>query len=563
MGVIELSARPAARLAALLASAFLALATNAQDIGRDQPGSGGDSSRQGALPSPAELESLGAVVGRVRVRTGNVFDTRIDGEDGWLYRTANRLHIQTRPSVILRQLLFEPGDPYKQRLLAESERILRSNAYLYDARIVPVAFDGESVDIEVQTRDVWTLSPGFNFGRKGGANKFGLQIEEKNLLGFGKEVRVEWRDNVDRTSLIFGYKDAHFFRRFLRLNATYADSSDGKTKALRLERPFYALDTRRSAGMELFDSLRNDARYALGENVGEFEHREEYYELRGGLSRGLRDLRVNRWTTGFTYDRDRFEELPDISPGGPLPEDRLLIYPWVGFETIEDRFEERRNQDQILRTEDLLLGLRAAGRAGLALESLGSDRDAVILSAYLQHGTDVGPGHSVFADVAASGRLEDDGLRNGILSAGGRYYWRTSRRSKFYLSLHGTITEELDQEQQLLLGGDNGLRGYPLRYQAGTARALLTLEQRYYTRWYPFRLFHVGAAAFFDMGRTWGRDVTGLESAGLLKDVGVGLRFGSSRSSFGNVIHIDLAFPLDGDDSIDAVQVLVETKGSF
>ena len=132
-----------------------------------------------------------------------------------------------------------------------------------------------------------------------------------------------------------------------------------------------------------------------------------------------------------------------------------------------------------------------------------------------------------------------------------------------YAAVSGALTEDLDEETQLLLGGDNGLRGYPLRYQAGTARALLTLEQRYYTKWYPFRLFHVGAAAFFDMGRTWGTDVTGLESDGLLKDVGIGLRLGSSRSSFGNVIHIDLAFPLDGGDDIDSVQLLVQTKASF
>jgi hypothetical protein len=65
------------------------------------------------------------------------------------------------------------------------------------------------------------------------------------------------------------------------------------------------------------------------------------------------------------------------------------------------------------------------------------------------------------------------------------------------------------------------------------------------------------------MGRTWGTDVTGATSDGLLKDVGVGLRLGASRSAFGNVLHIDLAFPLDGDPSIDKVQFLVETKGRF
>ncbi len=73
----------------------------------------------------------------------------------------------------------------------------------------------------------------------------------------------------------------------------------------------------------------------------------------------------------------------------------------------------------------------------------------------------------------------------------------------------------------------------------------------------------MAGAAFFDMGRTWGTDVTGATSDGLLKDVGVGLRLGSSRSAFGNVIHIDLAFPLDGGDDIDSVQFVVETKVRF
>jgi hemolysin activation/secretion protein len=207
--------------------------------------------------------------------------------------------------------------------------------------------------------------------------------------------------------------------------------------------------------------------------------------------------------------------------------------------------------------------LRASLRLGYSAEAFGADRDAIIASASMQNGADLRPGQSVFGSLSASGRIEDGQLVNGLLSAEGRFYWQTSTHTKFYASVSGAAAEQLDPELQLTLGGDNGLRGYPLRYQAGTARALLTLEQRYYTRWYPFRLFHVGAAAFFDMGRTWGTDVTGAGSAGLLKDVGFGLRLGSSRSSFGNVVHLDVAFPLDGDDDIDSVQFLVTTKRSF
>ena len=139
-----------------------------------------------------------------------------------------------------------------------------------------------------------------------------------------------------------------------------------------------------------------------------------------------------------------------------------------------------------------------------------------------------------------------------MLDSAVRYYVRQSERRLFFTTLEASVGRALDLETQILLGGDNGLRGYPLRYQGGEARALLTVEQRYFTNWYPFRLFRVGAAAFFDIGRTWGESPVSTPSQGLLKDVGIGLRFGNSRSGLGNIIHVDLAFPLDGDSSIEA-----------
>ncbi len=515
------------------------------------------------VPSPAELEASGAIIGEIRVVIGDVFDTSVEGEDGWLYRTANKLHIDTRESVIRDQLLFKPGEPYRDRLVRETERLLRANDYLYDASIVVVAYDGHAVDLEVRTRDVWTLNPGFSFSRKGGENTWGAQIEEDNLFGTGRALDFEWQSDVDRESFGVSYFDPHFLHSFTRLGVAYVDADDGSTKLLQVNRPFYSLDTRRAGGVYFLEYERNDPRYVLGDEVGEFQHRGEYYEAHAGISRGLEGRWVRRWTAGLTYERNRFAVDPDEPLGGPLPPDRELAYPWVGFDLVEDSFEERINQDQILRTEDVLVGLRASARVGYADDAFGSDRDALVASASVQDGADLRPGVSLFGSLSASGRIESGELVNGLLSAEGRFYWATSKNSKFFASVSGAAAEQLDQELQLTLGGDNGLRGYPLRYQAGTSRALLTLEQRYYTKWYPFRLFHVGAAAFVDVGRTWGTDVTGAESAGLLKDIGIGLRLGSSRSSFGNVVHIDLAFPLDGDEDIDSVQFLVTTKGSF
>ena len=154
-----------------------------------------------AIPSSAELEARGAVIGEVHIAVGDVFDTSIEGEDGWLYRTANKLHINTREQVVRDQLLFKPGEPYDDRVVRETERLLRANDYMYDAVIVPVAYDGERVDLEVRTRDVWTLNPGISFSRKGGENTLGAQLQEDNLLGTGRSLDFEWDDNVDRTSL--------------------------------------------------------------------------------------------------------------------------------------------------------------------------------------------------------------------------------------------------------------------------------------------------------------------------------------------------------------------------
>jgi hypothetical protein len=49
----------------------------------------------------------------------------------------------------------------------------------------------------------------------------------------------------------------------------------------------------------------------------------------------------------------------------------------------------------------------------------------------------------------------------------------------------------------------------------------------------------------------------------VLRDVGFGLRLGSSRSALGSMVHIDFAMPLDGDPSISRMQLVISTKGSF
>jgi hemolysin activation/secretion protein len=290
--------------------------------------------------------------------------------------------------------------------------------------------------------------------------------------------------------------------------------------------------------------------------------RERNFDLGGGVSSGLSGGWTRRWLAGVRHEQRSFSDPTDLWRG-TLPEDRTLTYPWVGIELIEDSYVETHNLNQIGRTEDVYLGRSLRAQVGFASEELGSTRDALMLKTAAQMGTALGADQYLIHTFGLDARLEDGALRNAVIDAGTSYYRRHSARRVLFASVTASLASQLDLERQLLLGGDNGLRGYPLRYQSGTARALITIEERFYSHWQPLKLFDVGAAAFFDAGRTWGRDPFAAGGSGWLKDIGVGLRLGSARSGLGNVLHVDLAFPLDGGRDLDSVQLLVETKRSF
>lgn len=200
---------------------------------------------------------------------------------------------------------------------------------------------------------------------------------------------------------------------------------------------------------------------------------------------------------------------------------------------------------------------------GMAAPEWGADRTAAIFALHGDAGRRVSETRSMFFSSSVGGRLEDGGLRDVLLESDVNYYHRQRPDALFFASASAAAVQAPDLDHQLLLGGDNGLRGYPLRYQSGTASLLVTAEERYYTGWFPFHLFNVGAAAFVDAGRTWGRDVAGEVPLGWLSDVGVGLRLGNARTGLGNVLHIDLAVPLVREPGIDPVQILIETRHSF
>jgi outer membrane protein assembly factor BamA len=515
------------------------------------------------LPTDEELEATGARVGAIHFDARKLFDVEAGDENTTLGRLGNRLHIQTRIATIEDQLLFRSGDLYQPKLLEESARILRETRYLRDAVIRPVAYRDGLVDIEVMTQDVWTFTPGFSFGRKGGENTSGFELEDLNFLGTGTFLGLGVKSGLDRDSKYLEYSNRQLGSSWWSLSTIYSDNSDGRLAGLVLEKPFYSLGSQNAGGVSVLDDERIDSRYDLGHVTDRYVTREKHASVHWGSSLGETAGWARRLTAGVTFDEHSFGAIEGSGPTALLPADRKLVYPWIGAEWVEDAFETARNREQIERTEDYSLGWRARGRIGFASGAFGSDRDAVVLSGSFSKGLSLTDRQSIFFTVDAGGRLERSSVVGGLLQADARYFYRQSRRRVLFMNLSATAGAHLDVDQQILLGGDNGLRGYPLRYQSGEGRWLFTAEQRFFSDWYPFQMFNVGGAVFYDMGATWGHDPLGSASQGLLRDVGFGLRLGNSRSARGNVLHFDVAVPLDGDPSLRNVQYLIETKKSF
>ena len=515
------------------------------------------------MPSDAELEASQAVVGEILIDNQNIFNLDDPKDNYWLFRLADHLHARTRPSVIRSQLLFKSGDRYSRRLIDETERILRANNYFYDAWIRPVRYHDGKVDLRVTTRDVWTLNPGFNYSRTGGTNSTGVQLEELNFIGSGTDLAVSRTTNVDRTQSLLAISNMHAFGTWTQVGLDWANNSDGYQRDLTVNHPFYALDTRWAAGVGGQNDAQTDSLYDRGNIIDQFHDQHNYVSVYGGWSPGLQNGWVQRVSTGVTYDEHQFSPLSSWTGATVLPEDRRFLYPWVEYDLVADDFVRLYNHDQILRTEDFYLGTIATLRVGWADSTLGSSASALMIQSTAGRGWRQ-DGSTLLLASDFSGRVENGTLYNGVADGSVRYYYEWSSKWLFYAALTGTKGWRLDLDNQVLLGGDNGLRGYPLRYQDGTARSLFTVEERYFTDWFPFRLWRVGGAIFFDIGRTWGEPLLAQPSLGALKDAGFGLRIGNARSGLGNVIHVDVAFPFEtANGTIHQVQFLVTTQQSF
>lgn len=488
-----------------------------------------------------------------------IFNPDDPDENNWLYRSANWLHIDTREKTLKKQMIVYPGDALSTEKLLENERILRNNGYLVDAMIVPKRVCGNSIELLVVVRDIWTFSPEANASRSGGTDSTGAGITESNLFGTGQRISVGYFQDEDRNGTTLDYRVPLIYGRS-NFEIGLADNSDGDLISASLIRPFYEFNSHWSTGVvgskeHLTQYIRSN-----GELINQFNQTSEFYTIFGGWSPGRQNGSVTRLNLGYTEENDQFSAQPDTLV---LPDDEVIRYPWMSVSYQEDKFQTADNINRTHRQEDIQLGFAHFAQLGYASEDLGSDDDALVFFLESGYATYLSKHQLLRTGIYFDGVRDGETLRSAFFGATSDYYYFINEKNRWFARIEFDGTRGARQDEQLTIGGNDSLRGYPLDYQRGNRRWLMSIERRRFTNIHILNLAYFGFAGYVDVGKVWDTETVNSPNTDTLADIGFGMRFSPSKFRIDKVIHVDIAAPLVNVDEVDDYQLIITGRVDF
>ena len=513
------------------------------------------SARAAMIPAvvPPDV-STGPVIANVIIERANVFDPNVPGEGGWLFQTADKIHFITREKIVRDELLFAPGERWDALKVIQTERNLRGSYPFRRAEITPVPRPDGRVDALVRTQDAWTTNPRLGLTTAGGQSSYSFGLQENNFLGYGKSIGYEHSTGHATSGAThsdsYSYGDPRLLGTRLALGAGYSRTQDGDSENVGVTRPFYALDTPRAMTLSWNNVNSVGTEVRDGSDFSKFAERNRIVNAEYGLRLNEDRWFVQRIEGGWYENRAVFGQTSE-SPGtlpGTQPANLNISGPTIGYTWIQPRYVKETYINLMERVEDFNLGNELRARTGYMARDLGSDQDRWIFNVADQQGLGLGEGRFALAGAAFSGRIFNNKLENGLATANFNFFWKNymwTRTRTLVFHLETAQSHSLDLENQIILGGSNGLRGYKNDAFVGGRSILANLEDRFFFDGEYFHLVRFGGVVFAESG-TVVPEYSGFSPARFRSDIGAGLRAGSSRSTSGSVARLDVAYSLNG-----------------
>lgn len=501
---------------------------------------------------PRAVPCAGQTISDIEVRTRPPFDRTGTPWYRAPLRVLEGLHSTTRPSVVRRYILLEEGQPCREPLRRDSERLLRGYPFLASATVASFDDGAGGVRIVVTTVDELTAVVGGGFR---GSRPYELTLGERNVGGTATEAIVHWRDGHMRDGWGIAVTDHQFLGLPYELDLV-AERGDAGERRWRVQvtRDF------------LIESQRRAWRVTAAESdeVFAFERGPDLEPVAVGVGRHFVDVggvvrvgppgRLSLFGLSFSREDDLAGLPPRADTTGQVPgllerysrRRNARVNALWAFRALG--FTPGRRFDALTGTQDLAHGLQLGVLFGRSLSILDASDDDIFVAADLYAGA--GTERSfVRLDARAEGREDYDANEwDGILASG---------RISAYKLVGVSHTLQVDAEWsggwrqrvpfQLTLGNRRaGVRGHGDAREAGSQRFVVRAEDRWLIDTWR-RDADVAAAMFVDAGRMWAGDVPYGVDTPIRIGAGVGL-LAAIPSGSRRTYRVELAFPVNRPD---------------
>jgi hypothetical protein len=405
-------------------------------------------------------------------------------------KIADKLHKDTRPVIIRNNLFFRENRPLNPYRLADNERHLRDLDFILDSkiRVLPIKGTKDSVDVEVVTRDVFSLGARAKIR---GIDKFSVGIYDANLFGYGQRLQGEFL--FDREREPFVGKDFRFSRTSIggslaNLSAGYTELNNARSSGeeneyafyVRLSRPLVSPYSRFAGEIELSQNWSANV-YGVADTLFRtYRYNAQDYWLgyNIGIKNNMNDR--SRHFVALRYYHQHFGRQPDQEY-----QRRRLIYNDNRFLLGEIIFYNQNFYKTSYvfgfgRTEDIPYGQTITFTGGWS-EDIGLRRFYTGISAIKRI---VRPSGRFYDMEAGAGTFfNQDKTEDGVLFVRGVYYSKLYdiKQCKIRHQFGGGYARAFNNQVRELLSLNNELRGFRADSTYGFQRFNLRSETTVFT----------------------------------------------------------------------------------
>jgi hypothetical protein len=497
------------------------------------------------------------IIRKIKINTLDPFGYSITDSllmpTGFLPRAGNALHAKTRMRTIANLMLVKTNDEFDSLLIKESERLIRTQAYVRDVMIIPEPVDNtDSIDLYVRVLDAWSIIVEAGFS----SAKTKLDITDKNFLGTGHSFEniYQWYFNT-RNAFESVYYIPNISNTFINSKFQYAlDERRQESLSIALERPFYSAVTKWAGGLA-FKQTALKPEFTIADYQLTDYYKFNVVDVWAGRSIKLFnlqniDVRNSNFIVATRYLTRQYLVHPSaqFDSLGLLKNENFYLA-GLGFSSrnyLQEKYLFKYGNIEdvpVGRTYGLTLGYRE--RSGTGAWYVGGK---ISFGDYFSYG---------YVSTAAEygTYIEQKKFQNGVFKASVNYFTPLISTGKWRIRqfVKPELTLGINRSSNDFVTLDDNIRGFNSPLLRGTKKIVCTLQTQTYSPW-MFLGFRFGPYLISSFGLV-GDQQYGFSKSKLYSQFGIGLLIKNEYLTLSN-FEVSLAFyPVIPDNGFDILKV--------